>query len=1218
MDMDQEIKEYSTEELFGKPQEYTTEELWPKIYSTEELWPKQSKRKNLLEAMSGAFDNLVGALEVPTTMLSGMGAWGAGLIGTAGKTLYEFWKRGFRDVETPDPSVWMDQLAKEYGQQLPEMMEKIGALGTYQPKSQSGREIIEKAIYPAVQGLDSIAAAGSEILTDDPDKQRTYKEILMIGMFYGIGKLFQGVKTSVATKKPLIMNEVINRILSSDKAPQSIKGHITELVYPSKEKVTKPFIVETEKLPKWMEYKPKKVKKTTIAEDLGLPGERLNSTLENLKPEVLKERASEHPRLGLSIKEVLEKPKEQKFTFANSEMETAYQKNQGVKKPPLLIRAKEIIKELKNKSTRTYEYLPVGERFSEAKMALKILEKQPGVSQDIAIRSIHSSIMKLTPNELNLFARKVLLDDLLEDIHNKVKLPNGFTEEGIINELSRLDLELSKYSEISNALKIRDTIWNSARDDLIFWANAAGKDLEPKLQRKHYFRHQVLEYARAKNILGGEKGLKKPVARGYLKPRKGGYDINFDYIEPEFESLSRVIYDTQIWKALVKIRTRYNIAKQVKANAKQWGFKNWKEAIPDGYIDWSPDQGHPFYIADSIPARIAKQILGDAIDDIAKVKDSLRKIPAVGKQQEWVIPKELAQTLDQLKQQPPNWLARGSKKVLRAWKVWTLISPRRFFKYNIRNLTGDADAVFVGNPSTFKKIPKAIKELYDLYASGKPMSEELAAWFKRGGMESTLQAQELGDVKQLRLLSKQLEQIPEWKELPTKTWKAYWKTARLTTDFREAILRYASYLDYLEQMQKSSTGIPKNFGASISEEVMGLSNIRDRAFRLSNELLGAYDEISVFGQALRNHIYPFWSWKELNFKRYVRLFKNAARNNKLSSTIGRSLAVKIPVTGIRVGRFLTKAISLQVMMNLWNHLMFPDLEAQLPSEVAGRAHIVLGQDENGKVQYFSRIGALSDFLEWFGLDGAPHLVSSWISGKKTLKDIATEMGEAPINQLVQGLHPGKIGAELLMRRALFPDAFNPRVIRDRGEHIARSLGLENEYKSIFNKPSEKYKESLPLALLYESDPLETAYYEIYDLKNDYLKQVGKTGEGFWLTPRSDALYNMKLAHRYGDKKAEEKYINDYIRYHLLEYKLTGKSAEEVWESIEKGISRSLENMHPLSGLTQNEQISLVMNMDEEEKENLVKAIAFYTDTLLGTSQIEINLDNIQKILKDLK
>ena len=93
------------------------------------------------------------------------------------------------------------------------------------------------------------------------------------------------------------------------------------------------------------------------------------------------------------------------------------------------------------------------------------------------------------------------------------------------------------------------------------------------------------------------------------------------------------------------------------------------------------------------------------------------------------------------------------------------------------------------------------------------------------------------------------------------------------TNFREMIARYASYLDYIDQMKKSSDGLPKNYGASKPEVIKGLKTIEDRAFKLSNDLLGAYDEVSEMGQVIRRHLILFYSWMEVNMKRYNQIIK---------------------------------------------------------------------------------------------------------------------------------------------------------------------------------------------------------------------------------------------------------------------------------------------------------------------------------------------------------
>ena len=128
------------------------------------------------------------------------------------------------------------------------------------------------------------------------------------------------------------------------------------------------------------------------------------------------------------------------------------------------------------------------------------------------------------------------------------------------------------------------------------------------------------------------------------------------------------------------------------------------------------------------------------------------------------------------------------------------------------------------------------------------MTPDMQAWFERGGMQSTLQVQEMGDINQLKMFKQLHDAKGTAKEIPLKVWQGYWKAARLSTDFRESILRYAAFLDYLEQMRADPKGRPKNYGASIPEEVDALDDIYDKAFMLSNDLLGAYDRVSVLGQ----------------------------------------------------------------------------------------------------------------------------------------------------------------------------------------------------------------------------------------------------------------------------------------------------------------------------------------------------------------------------------
>ncbi len=612
-------------------------------------------------------------------------------------------------------------------------------------------------------------------------------------------------------------------------------------------------------------------------------------------------------------------------------------------------------------------------------------------------------------------------------------------------------------------------------------------------------------------------------------------------------------------------------------------YVTWESLIPEGYATWQPREGNIFYMTDSIPAQLAQRLQEGAIEQIGLTKNELNKILAMGgRRKQFVVRKEVAQTLDELvKPEGSGLIANADREILRAWKVWQLISPRRFLKYNLRNLTGDADAVFVGNPRGFSNVPRAVKELGDVFIGKKEITGELKEWFKRGGMMGTLQAQEMAGLKDLWIYERLYKgEAKKLGDLPSVLWKKYWNIARLSTDMREGILRYSNYLSYLDQMGKSG-GKPNNWGASKPEEILGLENIRDRAYWLSNDLLGAYDRVSVMGQNLRRYWFPFWSWKEVNFKRYAQFARNATQDGRLASAVGRKAIAGIahtPYTAYRIGAFLLSATAFWTALQVWNNTMFPDEEEDLGEEQKSSPHIIFGRDEEGNVLYFNRIGALGDLLEWFGLDKAPKHVDSWFKGEKSLPEIAQEMAQSPVNVIAQGITPHvKVPVEFVTRRSLFPNIFAPGTIRDQGLYLARHFGLEHEYIALRKLPSKGYENALKNLILYSSDPGQASYHEIQEAKKGWLEKQGKGAEGFWLTPKGNALYNIKLAIRYEDREAMERYMAEY-------FALGG---------TKKGIKESIERMKPLSGLSEKDKKEFLKSLNEDQKNRLIKANEYF-------------------------
>ncbi|GAB7387342.1 hypothetical protein BSNK01_11780 [Bacillaceae bacterium] len=639
-------------------------------------------------------------------------------------------------------------------------------------------------------------------------------------------------------------------------------------------------------------------------------------------------------------------------------------------------------------------------------------------------------------------------------------------------------------------------------------------------------------------------------------------------------------------------------------------LKTSEDFIPEGYTTWQPREGHIFYMGNTVPEEIAKQLWEEIVDKLTIEAGDLRKQLVVGgKRREFIVKEEVAAQLDELIPEEINkgFINRLNRDIIRLLKIQFLISPTRWFKYNFRNMTGDLDKTIAGNPKGILKAPQAAVELYDVFFRDRGVTDEMREWMKRGGIQTLLQAQEMGDVKELRMFlhlqkTKQSGLGAKLLRSPKDFWNWYWRVARHTTDYREAIMRYANYLSYLEQMQKNG-GKPDNFGASIPEEVMALDDIRDRAFKLSNELLIAYDQTSVIGKELREHWYPFWSFAEGNFRSYVQLIRNAAKDDKLAQAIGRKLVgtvvFKTPYYAYRIGALVLKVSAVTILLSLWNNLFFEDEEKELPEDVRRRLHIVLGRDENGEIRYFDRLGTLEDFLEWFGVDDLVTDFQDILNNRRTLAEVIRDnLLKAP-NKLVQGANPFlKVLGEQLTGYELYPKAYEPQPIEDRVEHIARIFGLNKEYEAaiseLLGRPSKPYN---PRDLFdYGRHPGEAAYYDLKEIKRKYMKRIGKGSVegGFSRSKKSEVLYQLKRAIRYNDEEAYQRYLKEYFILHIE----PDKSQSDVMRDVQNGLKQSFRTMHPLYGLNEKERAAFVASLSREDFLKLVQARIFFEEEYL--------------------
>ncbi|MBQ6775248.1 MAG: hypothetical protein IJP53_02210, partial [Synergistaceae bacterium] len=612
---------------------------------------------------------------------------------------------------------------------------------------------------------------------------------------------------------------------------------------------------------------------------------------------------------------------------------------------------------------------------------------------------------------------------------------------------------------------------------------------------------------------------------------------------------------------------------------------NLSDIIPEGYALYNPAGSRLIQSANTA----AENVLAMAIDDAAEetglpLDEIINSMGANGEEffnQLWIIPKEIKETLRNMsKGRDRGLLGNTAKAITTAWKKLVLFSPTRNLKYNFRNFTGDLDAVIAGNPNALKFFGQAVRELTAHFTKNKT-TQDLKDYMERsGGMNADSMAFNDSEIKELQNMAEILKD--EKASIPKKGWnliKKFFANEVAFTQWREHILRYAAYLAYKQDMDNNK-GTPSTWGASLKNEVMALSDNRDKAYKMSNELLGAYDQVSDTGKQLREMLIPFYSWMEVNMRRYYRLLKNGFSGQNSSDFTKRLLlgqSARVPFYALSAAETFGKIALLTMAVQAFNRMVFGDDDDELPNDVKYRPHLTLGK-YNGKVYYFDRIGALADAADWLSLDSIFLDAKELANNQQTLGGYVKKMAQAPVNKVINGLNPIlKMPIELATGRTMYPDAFNSRTIRDSKKYIAQSLGLAWPYKAVTGEPRSDWDE-LSRMLVYSLDPNEAAYFQTLDKVRQFQERVlDKKFDGFATTRRGQVLQNLKRTMRYGDKAAVRRYLKEYAKL----------------DGTKKGLKQSMKAMNPLYGLSNAEKKQFLKWITADDRKYLNKANRYY-------------------------
>ena len=616
-------------------------------------------------------------------------------------------------------------------------------------------------------------------------------------------------------------------------------------------------------------------------------------------------------------------------------------------------------------------------------------------------------------------------------------------------------------------------------------------------------------------------------------------------------------------------------------------YLDWTTLIPEDYTVWSPSDSKLVFSASTLPEYMIKIAL-DNIDELlgANAADIGKMLSSGGDKQIWVIPTRLADALDTIgKSQSVGVFGKIMTAMMGRFKQWVTIGPvnGRILKYNWRNFFGDIEAVLQGNPGALYYFKQAAKELTDTMIYGGVARGTLAEFEKRGGGLTTEIMTELERPDRLKNFAHLFEHKKTSNPLKwgVSAFRAYMDIATTLTNFRESILRYAAFLSYINLI-KENNGVPPFYGMSKKNEVLAVNdNIYDMAFKLANENLGAYDQISQNMQWLRdNNFMSFISWVEVNFTRTVQMYKNVMTGNsylewwikkhgqKFIDTLAsggnggdkeppngnngsgagfpdddngdsdddfkgmfRKAAKKSGVGALRLAIALALSAPLWFMFSIFNWLNGENDE-KLPPDVRNKPHLTLNTNPfTSEVMYLGNIGSAFDFFQTVGAD---NLITGDLrdlfDGRASFGQLLTNIVDGPVSKFVSNANPfAKAIIEAAVGKRMFSSALHPTPIRDKGRFVAQSFGLDWYYDLLTDKPHKPFYD-FSSSVVNTANQDQSAYFFIIGRKKQFEENVlGKYTDAFTMTRRGEALRNAKKAADLGDRKSLRKYLREYYR-----------------------------------------------------------------------------------------
>jgi hypothetical protein len=657
-----------------------------------------------------------------------------------------------------------------------------------------------------------------------------------------------------------------------------------------------------------------------------------------------------------------------------------------------------------------------------------------------------------------------------------------------------------------------------------------------------------------------------------------------------------------IFKAM---RERDQLIETVNGDA----HRSWRqEAADEGLELWQREKGQVVYSALSITEEAVDQVLSGERD---LDPEDINEIKAMGgPKEQWAVAPHIADALDDptagLGTMGPYSLERPWMRGMAAWKYWQLYRPARIVKYNLNNMAGDADVSFL-HPGIFRYAKKA---LADVRAESQGVTkvppalrEELRMWQRHGAVDSGFAAAEVSQVWDLKELDHLVDPNPL---LVMRIMGAYWQRAESITRVRENVLRLAAARYFEAQLRAKGL---TTFAASNPKIIRALwngGNKNDRvqvvAARLARDLIGDYQSVSAAGSWVRNRIMPFFSWQEINAKRYFWAFRNITQQPEgktkaiagLAGAVVSRAAVGTAKLGARALSLAVKVHAFYALVSLYNRIFWPEEEEELRRDGRG-LHLIYGRDDDGTIRWLRLESAWGALLKYAALEDFPADIRDLREGKTTWKDMASEAAWATPKQAILQWEPVTKGlVEGVAGISLFPDPFNPRPLKERARDwmVSQGVGVVNDlYRTVTgelippsrpgvtdaNTIGEAFSRTVDTFAGNRTDPGEAAYWLARQRVSDFLEKKKGESAPRRLNDQQLALYYFKAASRWEQPDKADQWLRRY-------YEKGGKPS---------GVTSSLKNADPLASLPQKYTGEFMRTLSQRDRELVQQARAWW-------------------------